>query len=60
MPAKMKMQINNYNQPSPLMLLNTANLAAAPQPPKAPSALSAPMLKRVHNVRPGCGSCGGR
>ena len=26
--------------------------------PKAPSALSASMIGRIHNVRPGCGSCG--
>jgi hypothetical protein len=24
----------------------------------APSALNSPMISRVHNVRPGCGSCG--
>jgi hypothetical protein len=26
--------------------------------PSAPSALNAPFLARIHNVRPGCGSCG--
>ena len=26
--------------------------------PKAPSALNAPFIARIHNVRPGCGSCG--
>jgi hypothetical protein len=25
---------------------------------KAPSALNAPLIERVHSVRPGCGSCG--
>lgn len=41
-------------------ILNTASLAASPSmsAPKAPSALNAPILARVHNVRPGCGSCG--
>jgi hypothetical protein len=37
---------------------SAASLAAAPPQKKAPSSLQAPMLKRVHNVRPGCGSCG--
>ena len=25
---------------------------------KAPSALNSPMIGRIHNVRPGCSSCG--
>jgi len=41
-------------------LLYNASLAASPSmaSPKAPSSLNAPILARVHNVRPGCGSCG--
>ncbi len=41
-------------------IFNTASLAASPSmsAPKAPSSLNAPILARVHNVRPGCGSCG--
>ena len=40
-------------------ILNAASLAASPSmsAPKAPSSLNAPILARVHNVRPGCGSC---
>lgn len=40
--------------------LNVSNLAGNPSmsSQKAPSALNAPILARVHNVRPGCGSCG--
>lgn len=34
-----------------------ASLGTMPAP-KAPSALNAPFIARVHNVRPGCGSCG--
>lgn len=34
-----------------------SNLGIMPAP-KAPSALNAPFIARVHNVRPGCGSCG--
>ena len=25
---------------------------------RAPSALTAPIISRIHNVRPGCNSCG--
>lgn len=56
------MIISNGN-PSPFVhkpIHNTASLAAYPtiSAPKAPSSLKAPILARVHNVRPGCGSCG--
>ena len=63
MPQKIHMFISNGN-PSPIVqkqILNTASLAAASPSmaaPRAPSALNAPILARVHNVRPGCGSCG--
>ena len=26
--------------------------------PKAPTALNASIISRIHNVKPGCGSCG--
>ena len=41
-------------------IINTASLAASPSvaAPRAPTSLNAPILARVHNVRPGCGSCG--
>ena len=56
------MFISNGNTQPPLQrqILNTASLAASPSmaAPKAPSSLNAPILARVHNVRPGCGSCG--
>ncbi len=62
MPAKINMFISNGN-PTPAFIkqqINSASLGAAPHmsAPKAPSAINAPMLARVHNVRPGCGSCG--
>jgi hypothetical protein len=47
-------QMNVMNQ---VMLSNLAKAQQAQQR-KAPSALSSPMISRVHNVRPGCGSCG--
>jgi len=62
MPQKINMIITNNNV-RPVVhkqIHNTASLAAYPSmsAPKAPSSLNAPILARVHNVRPGCGSCG--
>ena len=62
MPQKINMFISNGN-PSfqqQKQQINTASLGANPSlaSPKAPSALNAPFIARVHNVRPGCGSCG--
>jgi hypothetical protein len=66
MPQKLNMILSNGNtQPSfQRQIFNTASLGMAQMPssamssPKAPSALNAPILARIHNVRPGCGSCG--
>ena len=62
MPKKINMVISNGNHRPQIVhqQINTASLAAAPTlaAPKAPSALNAPFISRVHNVRPGCGSCG--
>ncbi len=61
MPRKINMFLSNGNNPpANLRQINTASLAANPSisAPRAPSALNAPILARVHNVRPGCGSCG--
>lgn len=67
MPQKLNMIISNGNT-QPIFQrqqINNASLAVAPSmsspsmaAPKAPSSLKAPILARVHNVRPGCGSCG--
>ena len=62
MPQKLNMIISNGNY-APMVqrqFNNTASLGVTPSmaSPKAPSALNAPILARVHNVRPGCGSCG--
>lgn len=54
---KMNMFLSNGN-PSPAMIKSfNASLGTA-QPKNIPSAINAPMLARIHNVRPGCGSCG--
>jgi hypothetical protein len=62
MPQKINMIISNgYTQPIfQKPVVNNASLAGSPSmaAPKAPSSLNAPILARVHNVRPGCGSCG--
>ena len=56
MPAKINMFISNGNyKPSITPSLATPQV---PTTPKAPSALNAPFIARIHNVRPGCGSCG--
>ena len=65
MPAKINMFLGSGNN-VPRVLptqINVANLASAPgstavASKSAPSSLKAPILARVHNVRPGCGSCG--
>jgi hypothetical protein len=44
---------NIYRQ----MIANLVKTQQAQQS-KAPSALNGSMVARVHNVRPGCGSCG--
>lgn len=61
MSAKIYMFISNGNPPPAMVKqFNAASLGSTPHmaSPKAPSAMNAPMLARVHNVRPGCGSCG--
>jgi hypothetical protein len=57
---KMTMNLNNVNNISPIQKANLANLAVAPQVKSkaSPSALSAPIIARIHSVKPGCGGCG--
>lgn len=47
-------QMNNVNQSIFASLVKTQN----EQQRKTPSALTSPMISRIHNIRPGCGSCG--
>jgi hypothetical protein len=59
MPHKLNMVISNGNyQPTQLKSINALGASPSTAAPKAPSALNAPFIARVHNVRPGCGSCG--
>jgi hypothetical protein len=58
MPAKINMVISNGN-------ISPAQLRSLVAPPtlgavttKAPTALNSSIIARIHNVKPGCGSCG--
>lgn len=53
----MFMSISN-NNPSPFIQRQIIGATPSLAAPKAPSSLNAPFLARIHNVRPGCGSCG--
>jgi hypothetical protein len=57
MPAKMNMLISNGNHMMPKIRAMEA-ITLASRGAKAPSSLRAPFIARVHNVKPGCGSCG--
>jgi hypothetical protein len=51
----MKLHDGNYTRTQ--LAAYQANLAPAPKP-KGPQALNTSIVGRIHNVRPGCGSCG--
>lgn len=57
---KIGMNLNIGSQMNSMNQAMMANLAKAQREhqQKTPSALTSPMITRVHNVRPGCGSCG--
>ena len=64
MPQKINMFMSNGNY-SPALLrqvnqvgqVNISTLGTTPVP-KSSSALNAPLIARIHNIKPGCGSCG--
>jgi hypothetical protein len=58
MPQRIKMVISNGNHFQPIQQQQTNGTATHLAAPKAPSALNAPFIARIQNVRPGCGSCG--
>ena len=59
MPAKISMRLTNDNYTPRQIASYQANLAAAPKPKSgAAVALNTSIVGRIHNVRPGCGSCG--
>ena len=60
MPASIRMSLTNGNltrMQINSMMSNQPSLAQVPIRSGNVS-LNAPMITRVHNVRPGCGSCG--
>jgi hypothetical protein len=58
MPAKIFMNLNNNNYTHKQLAEYKASIAAATPKQKGSSALNASIVGRIHNVRPGCGSCG--
>jgi len=56
MPQKINMILSNGNMLPPQ--INIANLAVAPKTAPLNASLNTSMITRIHNVRPGCGSCG--
>jgi len=51
------MNLNNGNYTQKQIAAFQAKIAPVPKP-KAAQALNASIVGRIHNVRPGCGSCG--
>jgi len=62
MPAIIKMRLLNGNpMPQQLAAFSKSNMSPVPQnlPAKSnTSSLHSSMIGRIHNVKPGCGSCG--
>jgi hypothetical protein len=62
MPVKLNMVISNGNARLNKYNVSTnqPNVASISNVPvvKTSSALNAPIISRIHGVRPGCGSCG--
>ena len=57
MPKKMNMILSSGNPShAQIMSNNIANISLAPK--QIPTALNAPIISRIHTVKPGCGSCG--
>ena len=59
MPQKVSMSLhtNNNNQFSAQQYIATMNQIQKNAQPKV-TTLKTPMIGRIHNIRPGCGSCG--
>jgi hypothetical protein len=60
MPASIKMSLTNGNLTRMQINLLRSNQPSLAQVPARTGniSLNTPMITRVHNVRPGCGSCG--
>ena len=59
MPATIKMTLSNGNPIRPHLVAPSTNFASIPTTSSTLNKpLSSPMVERIHNVKPGCGSCG--
>jgi hypothetical protein len=58
MPAKMNMVISNGNRAPPQFYSRNAPSTLGTITTKSSTALNASIIGRIHNVKPGCGSCG--
>ena len=62
MPQKIKMFLSNGNATfAQIRAFHAANAPApapVPAPNKKPASLNDSMIHRIHNVKPGCNSCG--
>lgn len=62
MPAVIKMRLLNGNPTAQqLAAFSKSNMSPVPQnlPTKSnTSSLNSSMISRIHNIKPGCGSCG--
>ena len=54
----MNMVISNGNKLPPQFYSRTASSTLGSITKKAPTALNASIIARIHTVKPGCGSCG--
>ena len=58
MPSKISMHFSNGN-PSIRQILDRNRATKVVNVPKAnPTALNSPIIARINNIQPGCGSCG--
>lgn len=57
MPVKLGMNLDNGNYTAAFIEKYKKTIALS-NARKPPSALNSAMIGRIHNVRPGCGSCG--
>ena len=60
MPGKMPMIISNgrFGSVKTFTQTTTNNLAKTSIPNSKPASLTSTMISRIHNIKPGCGSCG--
>jgi len=58
MPAKIFMRLDNSNYTRKQLAAYHAKMVAVAPKPKAVKGLNSSIIDRIHNVRPGCGSCG--